>query len=184
MSSVRDTTAATADKTSETKPVPDSEFKKQMSGAQLPTQTQEFMKSRMIAANFGNIVTILMQSPGHKDRKLADLQNIVVPALLNNQFRISEAHKKGSGYTVPVGVILWARVSDEVDKRLSTHADEDIQLTAEDWVSGDNIWIVEVVGEQRFISSLLKDLRQKEFKEKKVKYRRKTEKGVQIIIIP
>ena len=183
-SSVRDTTAATADKTSETKPVPDSEFKKQMSGAQLPTQTQEFMKSRLIAANFGNIVTVLMQSSIHKDRKISDLRDIVVPALLNNQFRISEAHKKGSGYTIPVGVILWARVSDDMDKRLSTLNDEDIQLTTEDWVSGDNIWIIELVGEKRFLTSLFKDLRQKEFKDKKVKYRRKTEKGFEATIIP
>ena len=182
--SLADTAANTAEESSEKKLVSESAFKKQLSAAKLPKKTREFMNSRLIAANFGNIVTVLMQSPGHQNRKLIELRQLVLPALLNNQFRVAEAHKKDSGYMIPVGLVLWARVSEDVDKRLSDTDAKDIKMTAEDWTSGDNLWLIEAVGEQRFIAPLLKDLRQKEFKDKQVKFRRKTEKGVQIIIIP
>lgn len=155
-------------------------LQKQLSAAKLPKETREFMKSRMIAANFGNIVTVLMQSAGHKNRKLSELREMVVPALINNQFRIAEAHKKGSGHTLPMGVILWARVSDDVDKRLSDVSKTDVALAATEWVSGDNFWIIDVVGEQKFVASMLQDLNQKDFKDKTVKYRRKTEAGIEV----
>lgn len=152
----------------------------QLSAAKLPKETREFMRSRMVAANFGNIVTVLMQSPGHKERKLSDLRDIVLPALINNQFRVAEAHKRGSGHTIPVGIILWARVSDEVDQRLSDVEQVDVNLSADDWVSGEQLWIMEIVGEQRFIASMLKDLQQKDFKGKTVKYRQQTENGIKV----
>nr|MCH9765175.1 hypothetical protein [Alphaproteobacteria bacterium] len=40
----------------DTPQVSETSFQKQLSAAQLPQETREFMKSRLIAANFGNIV--------------------------------------------------------------------------------------------------------------------------------
>lgn len=171
------------DQTSRKKSVSESAVKQRLSAVQLPAETREFIRSHVVAANFGNIVTVLMQSPSYKDRKLSELRDLVVPALVNNQFRIAEAHKKGSGYAIPVGVILWARVSEDVDKRLSETDNKDIKLTAKDWVSGDILWIMDAVGERRFIAPLLRDLRQKDFKDKKVKYRRTTEKGIEVAVL-
>lgn len=150
-------------------------FKNQLTAAKLPKETREFMRSRQVAANFGNIVTVLMQSADHRDLKLSELRDYVVPALVNNQFRVAEAHKKGSGHTVPVGVILWARVSKDLDSRLSNTELHKIVLKGEEWVSGDNIWIMEIVGDQRFIGPLLLDLQKKEFKGRTVKYRQQDE---------
>ncbi len=141
---------------------------------------QQFLHSHAVAANFGNIVTVLMQSPQHKDCRLADLHNVVLPALKNNQFKLAQAHRKDSGYTVPIGVVLWARVSDTVDNKLSSTQTRDVKLSANEWASGDTIWIVEAVGEQRAVSSLINALRQKTFKGKTVKYRHISEDGIKV----
>lgn len=118
-----------------------------------------------------------MQSPAHTEVRLPDLRELVVPAVVSNQFRIAEAHRNDSGYTIPVAVVLWARVSEEVDARLSDTAQPEVKLTAADWTSGDIPWIIEAVGEQRFIAPLLQNLMQNNFKGKQVKYRRRGEDG-------
>lgn len=146
--------------------------------AALARSQKEYLYSQRVAANFGNIVTILMQSPAHREHKLGDLHELVVPPLVANQFRIAEAHKKSSGYAVPVGVILWAKVSDTIDKRLGDAANKSVSLAAKDWTSGEHIWIIEAVGADRFISPLLADLRKKELKGKTIKFRANTKKGV------
>lgn len=146
----------------------------------LPKTTREYLQSQRIAASFGNIITILMQSEDHKDRKLSELREIVVPALLNNQFRLAEAHKKQSGYTIPVGLILWAKVSDEVDAKLSDTSVDGVLLAGEDWASGENYWIIEAVGDRRFLKPLLNKLVASDFKDKTVKYRQRTENDTEI----
>lgn len=140
----------------------------------------EYLQSQRVAANFGNIVTILMQSPVHAGYELKDLHRLVVPAVVNNQFRLAEAHKKGSGFTVPVAVVLWARVSPAVADKLSDATQEHILLEREDWTSGDEHWIIEVVGEDRFVGPLLKTLLDSDLQNKSLKYRQRTQNGIEI----
>ncbi len=66
------------------------------------------MQSKLMAANFSNIVTVLMQSTAHKVLPLSELYHLVVPAVVNNQFNIAEAQNKKTGVTVPAAVALWA----------------------------------------------------------------------------
>ena len=42
----------------------------------------------------------------------------------------------------PIGVLLWALVSDEVEERLETGAP---RLRPQDWRSGDKLWVIEVI---------------------------------------
>lgn len=133
---------------------------------------KQAMQSKMLSANFGNIVTLFMQSPGHKQLKLEDLPARIVMPLVNNQFLIAEGHKKDTGYSFPVAVVLWARVSDEVDQRLSSQdLDEPIVLAQGEWTGGENYWLIESIGEQRFVQQLLDRLCREVFKDKPVKAR-------------
>lgn len=146
-----------------------------------PTKERmELMQSQVIAARFGNMVTVLMQSEHHKNLKLSDLVNRIVPPLLNNQFRLAEARKKGSGHTVPVGLILWARVSEPVHGKMVQALDAPFELAREEWTSGDNYWIIDAVGQQRFLAPLLADLRKTDFQDHKVHYRVATPDGPQL----
>ncbi len=141
---------------------------------------QELMNSRLISAKFGNIVTVLMQSEHHKNMVLSDLKDHAVPPLMRNQYRLAEAHPKGSGATIPVGLITWARVSQEVHDRLVDGLEKPILLTPAEWTSGDHYWIIDAVGDQRFLAPLLSDLRKTDFKNQKVFYRMATAKGPEL----
>ena len=59
----------------------------------------------------------------------------------------------------------------DVDKRLSEQLDEPIRLTPEEWRSGDILWLVDAIGDDRAIAGLVQDLRTKEWKGKPVKAR-------------
>ncbi len=145
-----------------------------------PKERQELIESRLLSSQFGNMVTIMMQSPHHKNVLLSELRRRVVPPLLNKQFRLAEARKKNSGTTVPVGLILWARVSDEVHNRLLNQLDKTFDLDDKEWRSGDNYWIIDAIGPDRFLAPLLSDLRGSDFKDKTVHYRSKTPNGPEV----
>ena len=138
---------------------------------------REAMRAKLQAADFGNIVTVLMQSPAHKDLPLSELSHLVVPALLNNQFLVAEAQNKNTGYTVPAAVALWALVSDEVDKRIVENIDKPVRLSAQEWNSGEIIWLIELLGDQRFIRPMVSNLNTSLFKGRPVKYRAVDDKG-------
>lgn len=106
---------------------------------------------------FTQIVSLMMRSPQHRTHSLSDLEWLLLPALQHNQFRIAEA--KFNGTNVPAGFLLWASVSPEVDKRLSETSSAQVRLKPEDWRSGDNLWIIETVGDPRAMGPLLKAFR-------------------------
>ena len=141
---------------------------------------RELLDSRVISSKFGNIVTVLMQSKQHEHMVLSDLQKHAVPPLLKNQYRLAEAGKEGTGHRVPVGLLTWARVSDDVHNRLSENPDKAIVLEPDEWDSGENYWIVDAIGNDRFLSPLLTSLRTEELKGREVFYRIKTENGFDI----
>ena len=58
--------------------------------------------------------------------------------------------------------------------------DQPILLKGDEWTSGDNLWIIDVVGAERFLAPLLTGLRKSEFKDRTVYYRIRTKEGVKI----
>ncbi len=145
---------------------------------EIPLQVRQAMRSRLLSVNFGNMVVVLMQSPAHRDKTLADLQELVVPALLRDQFRIAEVTRQDSGFMAPVALVLWARVSEEVDRRLSAEREGPVRLAPDEWAGGDILWLVETVGEKRFVDAILADLAKTAFKGKTVKFRKLDADGV------
>jgi cytolysin-activating lysine-acyltransferase len=119
--------------------------------------------ARRLAATFGDIVSLLMRAPQYKKHSLADLEWLVVPALMTGQFSVTTAQSKSSGATTPVGLVLWARVSAEVDKRLSAASGQAIRLTPQEWRSGDKIWVTASVGDTRVLQAMLKRLQEKDW---------------------
>ena len=56
----------------------------------------------------------------------------------------------------PIGVVLWATVDDEVAKRL---AQGTTKLRPQDWKSGDQRWVVEVIAPFGGAEEMVKDLK-------------------------
>jgi hemolysin-activating ACP:hemolysin acyltransferase len=109
-----------------------------------------------------------MRSAQHRERPLADLEWLVLPAILSGQYRVAQAQQ--SGIAVPVGIALWASVSTAVDQRLSDLS-VPWRLQSAEWRSGDIPWLVELVADTSTQQALLKHLGETVFKGRGIKMR-------------
>lgn len=134
--------------------------------------------SKNLLAAFGQITSILMRSAQYRKHALADLEWLVVPAVTTGQFALAEAQSKDNGMMVPVGVLLWASVAAEVDKRLTETTDTPMRLKQEEWRSGDVLWVIDGVGEQQVIQAMLKRKMEKDWSGRQVKMKVRDKTGV------
>jgi len=134
----------------------------------LDEKTQAFWRGKLMTANFGGAVSLFLRSPAHRHYTLADLEWCLIPALALNQFMVAEA-KLPNGQAVPVALVLWARVSAEIDARLSAEPRYPIRLHPNEWQSGDMFWIVDAVGERNAVQQCIEALRKTAFQGKQFK---------------
>jgi cytolysin-activating lysine-acyltransferase len=127
--------------------------------------------SQRLATAVGEIVTLMVRSPRHRDHKLSDLRWRVLPAVRTGQYALIQAQSKAHGLVAPVAAVLWARVSADVDKRLSEQLEQPIRLGPKEWKSGDILWLVDAIGDDRGIAALVQRLRGTEWKDRPVKAR-------------
>lgn len=144
------------------------ETEKVAASSSVASTSQQTSAIRRVDVAPGQIVTILMRSPQHKPRPLADLEWLVLPAVISGQYRIVQAQQ--SGVPVPVGVALWASVSTAVDQRLSDLS-APLRVNPDEWRSGDIPWLVELVADPKTQQALLKHLGETVFKERGIKMR-------------
>ena len=89
---------------------------------------------------FGEMVWLLGRSLLHKALPIEALDWLVMPALIHRQFYIFRDGEQ------PVGLALWARCGPEAVAKLEKGLLEpDAHLTLEDWKSGDEVWLVDLV---------------------------------------
>jgi hemolysin-activating ACP:hemolysin acyltransferase len=127
--------------------------------------------SQRLAATMGRIVRLMARSPRHHDRKLSDLEWLALPAVRTGQCALMEAQSRSSGHVAPLAAVLWARVSVEVDKRLSEKLDAPIRLAPEEWRSGDILWLVDAIGDDGAVAGLVRQLRATEWSGQPIKAR-------------
>lgn len=125
---------------------------------------------------FTQIVAVLMRDPVYKSLTLAELEWLVLPPLMAGQYRVASATMQSAadkapqaGMQVPVALALWARVSPELEARLSGNLQGTPRLRAAEWVCGDIPFLMVVAGHPRALPEFLKQLVEKEFKGKQVK---------------
>lgn len=88
----------------------------------------------------GQIVTLLGQSPGHRHVFVADLEWLVLPALIARQARVWRRQTENG--SVPVIYASWALVDAEVEARLRQGQ---TRLKPTEWRSGDRAWLIDLV---------------------------------------
>lgn len=120
--------------------------------------------AKMLAASFGEMVGVLMTSSIHRHYSLSDLEWLLVPAFMNNQFTMAEARTKESDIPKPVGLALWATVSSEVDEKLSANLDKPLRMRPDEWSSGEILWLIDVIGPANILPALIKQLQKTSFK--------------------
>ncbi len=121
----------------------------------------------------GEITWLLTQSPLHKNMFLSDLEWMIMPAILLEQFRIFPG---SSGQ--PAGLVLWGSVSDETEQRLINHQ---VRLAPHEWKGGNNLWLIEMVAPFGGHEEMLADVAATIFGGKPFKYQKTGEGGVEIV---
>jgi len=111
-------------------------------------------QSQHMLLGVGQIMTVLMNTPQFTRTPLAAVQALVLPAVSTGQFVVALA-RPGSGHVAPIAAALWATVSDEVDRRLSSELDKPLQIAANEWKSGSHPWLILLAGDRRAIAPML-----------------------------
>jgi cytolysin-activating lysine-acyltransferase len=106
---------------------------------------------------FTRVVSVLTRSPHYKHYTLSDLEWLVVPAMLSSQCAVMEA--KVNDHQVPIAMVLWASVSQAVDKRLSDDLTIPFRLRPDEWRSGDRVWVIASEGDAKAVPVLLRQLK-------------------------
>lgn len=152
-------------------------------GTKAAVNPRDARHARM-SQSFSQVVAVLMRDANFRNLRLADLEWLVLPAIMSGQFKLGHARaqpgadkSKDGGTFIPVAVAMWARVSPAIDKAMSENLDKPVQLKANQWMSGDIPWLIAVAGDQRMIPTFLKQLTEEEFKGKHVKMRARTPDG-------
>lgn len=106
------------------------------------------------------VLWLLTQSPQHKFMFLADMEWYFLPPFQLQQFRVFHKDKQ------PMAYACWAFVSDEVDERLASGM---VRLRPDEWRSGKNAWLIDLVAPFGAGEMLLKKLKEQVFKDHPVK---------------
>lgn len=138
---------------------------------------RQALQAKMLTAGFGEIVSVLMRSPHYKHYSLTDLEWLVVPPLIANQFTLAEARTKDGAIPAPIGVALWAFVSAEVDEKLSQNLDRPMRLRPDEWKSGDIPWLIDAIGPPDVVKAMIQRLGQAVFKGTPYKIRARDSEG-------
>ena len=96
--------------------------------------------------------------------------------------------KDQNGLTIPLGLALWAHVSDEVDKKLEAQQQANIpfRLAPHEWKSGEIPWLLAVLAPQDVARALVKKLEASVFKDKPYKkfaLTQETKKPMAVILL-
>jgi cytolysin-activating lysine-acyltransferase len=102
-----------------------------------------------VSQALGEIAWLMTQSATHKYLFLADLEWLVMPAMLAGQFRIFRNGEQ------PMGLALWAFIDAETEARFGPAGG---RLRPDEWAKGDRCWLVEVIAPFGGTEAMLEDL--------------------------
>ena len=130
-----------------------------MTSANVPTEAAPQLDPELAAKlaavrshvreSFGNVVMTMMMLPRYRHQSVSDLQQLVLEPLIRDRVAIAYPGKTEDRTSADmVGLAIWASVSDEVEAKLREQIGAGVfpvRLKAEDWTSGDNNWLLDVI---------------------------------------
>ncbi len=99
----------------------------------------------------GGVAWLMMQQAGVRHTLLSEMDWRVMPALVLGQAKLYVND------TTPIAYVSWAKLSEQVAQR---YREAPHHLTASDWKSGEQIWIIDMVTPFGSAAEVLKELRE------------------------
>ncbi len=118
-----------------------------------------------VRESFGNVVMTMMMLPRYRHQSVADLQHLVLDPLIRDRIAIAYPGKAEDRSTSDItGVAIWASVSDAVELKIREQIAGGVfpvRLKAEDWTSGDNNWLFDVIApDEKTTAAVIANFRQ------------------------
>lgn len=132
--------------------------------------------ARKKSVAFGQVVAVMARSEPHRNLPIGEVRWLVAPPVRSGQFMLAGKRTQKNGMVVPTTALIWARVSDEIDKQL-TASIQHVRLAPKAWTSGENVWLIEAVGDPALVPEMIERLGAKEWKGKTVKIRSRQSDG-------
>ena len=102
----------------------------------------------------GAVAWLMMQQAGARHTLLSELDWRVMPALVLEQAKL---YMRDSA---PIAYVSWAKLSDAAAQR---YVEAPHHLTAADWKSGDQVWLIDLVTPFGGAAEVMKELRETVF---------------------
>lgn len=102
----------------------------------------------------GPVIMLYMQSSHRRFQFISDLEWLLLPPLVGGQCKLYMKKE------YPISFISWAFLDEDAEKRLFHNGGK---LRPEDWKSGKNLWIIDIVAPFGGVENMLKDIQKNEF---------------------
>ncbi|ADG93152.1 RTX toxin-activating protein C [Arcobacter nitrofigilis DSM 7299] len=147
-----------------------------MKNKNIEQKNKTFEMKAKVTEVLGEAVLVLLNSPAHRlSFFVGDLEWLLIPAISKEQFRLYRDKENK-----PVGLILWAFVDNEVDKKLEMGIGK---LGFNDWTSGENLWVIDLIAPMGGGDKMLGELKDTVFKGKTFKYQSVDKEGNRKIVV-
>lgn len=103
---------------------------------------------------FGPVIMLYLQSAHRRFQFISDLEWLLIPPLMNRQCKLFM--KKN----YPFAYVSWALLDEEAESRLLLNGGK---LRPQDWKSGENLWVMDIVAPFGGADKVLADIQQNEF---------------------
>jgi cytolysin-activating lysine-acyltransferase len=133
-----------------------------------PSQEELAKVVQAISASIGQITDLMRQSRAHRHLFIADMEWLVIPPVMQRQFRI---YRNGH---VPVAYVSWARVNEEVEQRLKAG---NVRLKPGEWNCGDRNWVIDIIAPAGKADEIIKNLQETQFEGPQLKTFRDVRNG-------
>jgi cytolysin-activating lysine-acyltransferase len=102
----------------------------------------------------GPVIMLYMQSSHRRFQFISDLEWLLLPPLVSGQCKLYMKKE------YPISFISWAYLDEDTEKRLFLNGGK---LRPEDWKSGENLWIIDIVAPFGGVENMLRDIQKNEF---------------------
>lgn len=102
----------------------------------------------------GAVCWLMMQQPGARHTLLSEMDWRVMPPLVLEQAKL---YMRDSA---PIAYVSWAKLSDATAQR---YLEAPHHLTAADWKSGEQVWIIDLIAPFGGTAEVMKELRETVF---------------------
>ena len=130
---------------------------------------------------FGKVAVVLLSSQRYRALPLGEVFMQVMPYVAAGQCMVAGAKAENTDNAAPIAAIMWANVSDEIDRRLTADPAGRIAVGANEYRSGNNAWIIEAIGPGKVVEAMLSQLVAGPLKGRPLKLRRKNQDGQLVV---